>query len=119
MGKISTAGVLRLRAIKLSVCDRSAKRFAQDDAFVAGLKYSWLDMQKHEKIEKVTGSRDDKERATVHREWLLTEAFLIDLGGPQAQESSGRDDKFVRTRRIVISTGAEWRDLRFPLRQLK
>jgi hypothetical protein len=38
MGKISTAEVLRLRAIKLSVCDRSAKRFAQDDGFVGGLE---------------------------------------------------------------------------------
>ena len=26
--------------------DRSAKRFAQDDGFVGGLKYSWLDKQK-------------------------------------------------------------------------
>jgi hypothetical protein len=41
----SIAGVLRLRAMKPSVCDRSAKRFAQDDGFVGGLKYSWLDMQ--------------------------------------------------------------------------
>jgi hypothetical protein len=32
----SIAGVLRLRAIKPSVCDRSAKRFAQDDGFVEG-----------------------------------------------------------------------------------
>jgi hypothetical protein len=48
----SIAGVLRLRAINSSVCDRSAKRFAQDDGFVGGLKYSWLDMRKHEKIEK-------------------------------------------------------------------
>jgi hypothetical protein len=38
MGKISSAGVLRLRAIKPSVCDRSAKRFAQDDGFVGGLE---------------------------------------------------------------------------------
>jgi hypothetical protein len=38
MDMISTAGVLRLRAIKPSVCDRSAKRFAQDDGFVGGLK---------------------------------------------------------------------------------
>jgi hypothetical protein len=30
----SIAGVLRLRAIKPAVCDRSAKRFAQDDGFV-------------------------------------------------------------------------------------
>jgi hypothetical protein len=33
------AGVLRLRAIKPSVRDRSAKRFAQDDGFVGGWKY--------------------------------------------------------------------------------
>jgi hypothetical protein len=38
MGKISILGVLRLRAIKPSVCDRSAKRFAKDDGFVGGLK---------------------------------------------------------------------------------
>jgi hypothetical protein len=34
----SIAEVLRLRAIKPTVCDRSAKRFAQDDGFVAGLE---------------------------------------------------------------------------------
>src|SRR6202042_2495778 len=33
----SIAGVLRLRALKPSVCDRSANRFAQDDGFVRGL----------------------------------------------------------------------------------
>jgi hypothetical protein len=51
----SIAEVLRLRAITTSVCDISAKRFAQDDGFVAGLKYGWLHMQKHHKIEKVSG----------------------------------------------------------------
>jgi hypothetical protein len=45
----SIAGVLRLRAIKPSVRDRSAKRFAQDDGFFRGWKYSWLDMQKTRK----------------------------------------------------------------------
>jgi hypothetical protein len=34
----SIAEVLRLRAIKPIVCDRSAKRFAQDDGFVWGLE---------------------------------------------------------------------------------
>ena len=48
----SIAGVLRLRAIKLSVCDRSAKRFAQDDDSVWGLACSWLDMQAHERSKK-------------------------------------------------------------------
>jgi hypothetical protein len=38
MGKISALEVLRLRAIKPSVWDRSAKRFAQDDVFVGVLK---------------------------------------------------------------------------------
>jgi hypothetical protein len=41
--------------IKLSVCDRAAKRFAQDDGFVGGLKCNWLHI-----VEKVTGSQDDK-----------------------------------------------------------
>jgi hypothetical protein len=45
--------------MKLSVCDRSAQRFAQDDGFVGGSKYNWLDMQKTRKLEKVTGSQDD------------------------------------------------------------
>jgi hypothetical protein len=48
----SIAGVLRLRAIKLSVCDRSAKRFAQDDGFVGGLEYNWLNIQKTRKDRK-------------------------------------------------------------------
>jgi hypothetical protein len=52
----SIAEVLRLRALKLSVCDRSAQRFAQDDGFVGGLKYKWWIS-----IEKVTGSPNDKE----------------------------------------------------------
>jgi hypothetical protein len=41
-------------------------------------------------------ARDDKERATVHREWLLDRgAFFITLGGPQAQDSSGLDDNSI------------------------
>jgi hypothetical protein len=36
--KVSTLGVLQLRAIKPAVYDRSAKRFAQDDGFVRGLE---------------------------------------------------------------------------------
>jgi hypothetical protein len=45
---------------RASISDRSAKRFAQDDGFVGGLKYSWLDMQKTRKDQKVTSRRDDK-----------------------------------------------------------
>jgi hypothetical protein len=75
IGKLSTAEVLRLRAISAVLRDPSARRSAQDDGFVGGfeiqlvgyaentkrskksqalrmtalsgaLKYSWLDMQK-------------------------------------------------------------------------
>ena len=35
----SIAGVLRLRAISRPLCDRSARRFAQDDGFVVGEKH--------------------------------------------------------------------------------
>jgi hypothetical protein len=53
----SIAGVLRLRALKPSVRDRSAKRFAQDDGFVGGLERRLVGYaEKHEKIEKVTAS---------------------------------------------------------------
>ena len=34
----SIAGVLRLRAINPLLCDRSSRRFAQDDDFVGALK---------------------------------------------------------------------------------
>jgi hypothetical protein len=37
---IIIAGVLRLRAIRRPLCDRSARRFAQDDGFVGGEKLS-------------------------------------------------------------------------------
>ena len=60
----SIAGVLRLRAINPLLCDRSARRFAptarrgrQDDAFLEGTKQHLVGCKKHEKIEKVTGSR--------------------------------------------------------------
>jgi hypothetical protein len=37
-----------------------------------------------------------KERVTVSMEVVAgTETFFITLGGPQAHDSSGRDDKFV------------------------
>ena len=67
MGRLSSAGVLRLRAIKPSVCDRSAKRFAQDDGFVRSLKYSWLDMQKTQKRSKKSQAPSEAEGSAVSR----------------------------------------------------
>ena len=66
------AGVLRLRAIKPSLCDRSAKRFAQDDDFVGELeiklnKADWIS-RKH------TGSFGTGE-LTAHRSALHVREF--------------------------------------------
>jgi hypothetical protein len=52
MGKISTLGVLRLRAIKASVCDRSAKRSAQDDGFVWGFEIQLVEYAENTKRSK-------------------------------------------------------------------
>src|SRR5580704_11261444 len=81
---------------KASVCDRSAKRFAQDDGFVGGLECSWLGMLKHEKIEKVTGSRDDN--SVEH--WTGVNPL---------------DNWQFPCEEFVISpwSAAQWRDLRF------
>jgi hypothetical protein len=50
--RLRSGQALRLRAIKLSVCDRSAMRFAQDDGFVGGLRYKWLDI--HRKSHRIS-----------------------------------------------------------------
>jgi hypothetical protein len=44
MGKSSTAEVLRLRATSAVSLDPSVRRSAQDDGFVGGLEYNWLNM---------------------------------------------------------------------------
>jgi hypothetical protein len=42
------------------LCDRSAKRFAQDDDFVGELEIKLIGYpEKHKRIEKVRGSQDD------------------------------------------------------------
>jgi hypothetical protein len=41
------------------LCDRPARRFAQDDAFLEGTEKHLVGCKKREKIEKVTGSQDD------------------------------------------------------------
>jgi len=47
----------RHKALCCAIC---AKRFAQDDGFVGGLKYRWLVSRQHKGIEKGTTSPDDK-----------------------------------------------------------
>ena len=49
----SGVGGRKPRAVSL---DPSVRGSAQDDDFVGGLEYNWLNMQKTRKIEKVTGS---------------------------------------------------------------
>jgi hypothetical protein len=48
----SIAGVLRLRATSAVSPDQSMRRSAQDDDFVGGLEYNWLNMQKTRKDRK-------------------------------------------------------------------
>jgi hypothetical protein len=57
MGTISTAEVLRLRATSAVSRDEPVRRFAQDDGFVWGLKYSWLDAEntKDRKSHRLSG----------------------------------------------------------------
>jgi hypothetical protein len=47
------------------MCDRSARRFAQDDAFSEGIEKHPAGCKEHEKIEKVTATRDDKGKVGV------------------------------------------------------
>jgi hypothetical protein len=61
----SIAGVLRLRAIKPSVSDRSAKRFAQDDGFVRGLEIQlvgYAETLKDRKRHKLSGGQSKEWR---------------------------------------------------------
>jgi hypothetical protein len=46
------------------------RRSAQDDGFVRGLEYNWLNSRKHEKIEKVTASQDDGFVRGLEYNWL-------------------------------------------------
>jgi hypothetical protein len=59
MRKIGTLEVLRLRAINPLLGHRSARRFAQDDGLVGGLKKLPDGCTKHKQIEKVTTAQDD------------------------------------------------------------
>src|SRR5271154_1060785 len=68
MGKISTAEVLRLRATGAVSRDKSVRRSAQDDGFVGGLQYNWLDMQKTRKDRKSHRLSDDKGEGNISLE---------------------------------------------------
>jgi hypothetical protein len=80
----SIAEVLRLRATKPSVCDSSAKRFAQDDGSVGGLEMQVVGYAENTKRSKKSQALGmTKERATFL--WKVVsepKAFFIILGGP-------------------------------------
>jgi hypothetical protein len=59
MGKMSAPGSFDSAPTR-GVTRKSARRFAQDDAFLEGTEKHRVEYKKREKIEKVTGSRDDK-----------------------------------------------------------
>jgi hypothetical protein len=90
--RLRSGQALRLRAIKPSVCNRSAKRFAQDDGFVGGFKSSWLDMQKTRKDRKIHRLGMTKGRVVVP--WKVVAgprvfhhlAWAADLAADQATD---------------------------------
>ena len=63
----SIAGVLRLRAISRPLCDRSARRFAQDDGFVGGEKHpvSYAENTKRSKKSQALGMTKEEGEASV------------------------------------------------------
>jgi hypothetical protein len=71
----SIAGVLRLRAISRPLCDRSARRFAQDDGFVGGEKHPvrCAENTKRSKKSQALGMTKDKVALPWQRfRWLKT-----------------------------------------------
>jgi hypothetical protein len=75
---------------------------AQDDGFVGGLKYRWLDMQEHEKIEKVTGSRDDNSVCVVMNSLRQVTSFL-----PTLSQSNSRDICHIRNRSHIRNSARQ------------
>ena len=84
----SIAGVLRLRAIKPSVRDISAKRFAQDDGFVGGLEIQLVGYAENTKRSK---------KSQALRMTIVSEALSKNISrkGPRNCRSldCARDDK--------------------------
>jgi hypothetical protein len=67
----SIAGVLRLRAIKPSVCDSSAKRYAQDDGF-AGFEIQLVGCaEKTKRSKKAQALGMTRKGWRFQRKWLL------------------------------------------------
>jgi hypothetical protein len=59
IGPTKILGVLRLRAVDPLSGDRSARRFAQDDGLVGGLKYIPVGCATNKKYQNVTTAQDD------------------------------------------------------------
>jgi hypothetical protein len=74
----SIAEVLRLRATKPSVCDSSAKRFAQDDGFVGGLEIQVVGYAENTKRSKKSQALGmTKRRGSLQgKEWLLNRGIF-------------------------------------------
>jgi hypothetical protein len=65
------AGVLRLRALRPSVRDRSAKRFAQDDGFVGGLEIQLVGYAENTKRSKKSQALGMAKGRAIFSEELL------------------------------------------------
>ena len=100
MRKIGTAGVLRLRAIRRPLCDRSARRFAQDDGFVGAEKLS---------VSCVENTKDQKKSQALRMSalWGLKRFRFrcVENTKDQKKVSGSQDDGFVGILTKNILTG--------------
>src|SRR5580692_3110962 len=86
---MSTAGVLRLRALRAVSRDKSARRFAQDDAFFEGTKKYLVGCKNAKRSKKSQALRMTKVRAVLPSGFDDTEGSTA---GPSTSLRSGRDD---------------------------
>ncbi len=101
--RLCSGQALRLRAISRPLCDRSARRFAQDDRLCGGEKHPVRLRRKHEKIEKVTGSPNEQTKSVVPHlrrstACLWTQPFragLIFGAGPLGLDCKHRFPMFI------------------------
>jgi hypothetical protein len=112
--RLRSGQALRLRAIKLPVCDRSAKRFAQDDGFVRGLEIQLVGYAENTKGSKMSHAllscrhplHNDKGRRQLEDMARSTTSSIpqTPFAGWGAEDALRR----LRTRRCGASPGFRW-----------
>jgi hypothetical protein len=114
--RLCSGQALRLRAISRPLCDRSARRFAQDDGFVGGENHPASYAENTKRSKKSQALRDDKGESQVSsRVWLLgSQVSKARYGAPslrcgeRCQHALGRNGQLqfnLRSLRRTFSVG--------------